>query len=62
MACNVPVVSTDVGDVVQVIGRTNGCSVCSSNSNELALALEKALLMQAPTTVERILLTLSVHL
>jgi teichuronic acid biosynthesis glycosyltransferase TuaC len=28
MACNLPIVSTDVGDVRQVIGSTEGCYVC----------------------------------
>jgi Glycosyltransferase len=32
MACNVPVVATDVGDVAAVIGRTAGCTVCTPGS------------------------------
>ncbi|MBE3561157.1 MAG: glycosyltransferase [Ktedonobacteraceae bacterium] len=43
MACNVPVVSTDVGDVADVIGRTEGCSVCPPDPEALADGLEKAL-------------------
>ena len=39
MACNVPVVSTDVGDVFEVIGRTRGCRVCAHNPDSLAEAL-----------------------
>jgi teichuronic acid biosynthesis glycosyltransferase TuaC len=50
MACNVPVVATDVGDVAQVIGRTQGCSVCSHDPSELALALEKAFAHGEPTS------------
>jgi len=50
MACNVPVVSTDVGDVAQVIGRTEGCSVCPQDPAALAAALEQALRHTAPTT------------
>jgi len=50
MACNVPVVSTDVGDVSQVIGRTKGCSVCPHDPDALAAALEQALQHTAPTT------------
>ena len=50
LACNLPVVATDVGDVAQVIGRTAGCSVCSHDADELAAALEKALLAARPTT------------
>jgi glycosyltransferase involved in cell wall biosynthesis len=50
MACNVPVVVTNVGDVVQVIGRTPGCSVCDSNPEALATGLERALLHDGPTT------------
>ena len=44
MACNVPVVSTNVGDVAEVIGRTEGCSVCPHDPEALAVGLEKALL------------------
>ena len=53
MACNVPVVATNVGDVAQVIGRTQGCSVCDSNPEALAAGLEQALLHRGPTTGRR---------
>ncbi len=50
MACNVAVVSTDVGDVAQVIGRTRACSVCPPDPQALAAALEQALQHCGPTT------------
>ena len=50
MACNVPVVSTDVGDVSEIIGRTAGCVVCPADPDALATALEQALRYGAPTT------------
>ena len=50
MACNVPVVATDVGDVSQVIGHTKGCIVCSSDADALAAGLETALGHTEPTT------------
>jgi teichuronic acid biosynthesis glycosyltransferase TuaC len=53
MACSVPVVATNVGDVAQVIGRTEGCSVCDSNPEALAAGLEQALLHGEPTTGRR---------
>lgn len=53
MACNVPVVATNVGDVAQVIGHTQGCSVCESNPEALAAGLEQALLYRGPTTGRR---------
>jgi teichuronic acid biosynthesis glycosyltransferase TuaC len=50
MACNIPVVATNVGDVAKVIGRTEGCSVCDHNAESLAEGLEKALRHSKPTT------------
>ncbi len=50
MACNVPIVSTDVGDVSQVIGHTKGCKVCPSDPNALAIALKETLQHTEPTT------------
>lgn len=50
MACNVPVVATDVGDVAQLIGRTTGCKVCPDEPAALAAALEEAFLQTEPTT------------
>jgi len=41
-ACNVPVVSTDVGFVREVIGPVDGSEVCETDA-ELAAALERAL-------------------
>jgi teichuronic acid biosynthesis glycosyltransferase TuaC len=50
MACNIPVVSTDVGDVSEVIGHTRGCRVCSPDPDSLADSLEEALHHTEPTT------------
>lgn len=50
MACNLPVVSTDVGDVAKVVGRTAGCGVCPRDPDALAAALEVALRHPGPTT------------
>src|SRR5581483_95626 len=46
MACNVPVVATNVGDVAQVLAHTDGCSVCPRDADDLANGLEKALRKQ----------------
>ncbi|MHB8599230.1 MAG: glycosyltransferase, partial [Ktedonobacteraceae bacterium] len=50
MACNVPVVATDVGDVADVIGKTAGCAVCLPDPTAFANALEQAILRKEPTT------------
>lgn len=50
MACNVPVVATDVGDVAQVLAHTEGCSTCPHDADALAAGLEKALLHTERTT------------
>jgi glycosyltransferase involved in cell wall biosynthesis len=36
MACNMPIVSVDVGDTKQIIGNTEGCYICRQDPNELA--------------------------
>jgi glycosyltransferase involved in cell wall biosynthesis len=43
MACNLPIVATDVGDVREVIGRTAGCYACSPSVAELAGRLQDVL-------------------
>ncbi len=50
MACNIPVVATNVGDVEQVISQTEGCSVCARDAASMAEGLEKALLHTERTT------------
>ena len=50
MACNIPVVATSVGDVAEVIGQTQGCSVCSHDPGDLAAGVERALQHSGPTT------------
>lgn len=51
MACNVPVVSTDVGDVRDVIERTAGCTVCPPNNVEkMAAGIQVALAHTERTT------------
>lgn len=50
MACNIPVVATDVGDVAQVLATTQGCSVCPPDASALADGLAHALKQTEPTT------------
>lgn len=39
MACNLPIVATDVGDVREVIGNTSGCYVCAPDAELFAQRL-----------------------
>ena len=43
MACNLPIVSTAVGDVPEVIGSTPGCHVCEPSPEALAARLREVL-------------------
>jgi len=43
MACNIPIVSTDVGDVKSVISDTDGCYIASFDVENFASKIEKAL-------------------
>ena len=42
MACNVPIVSTRVGDVAEIIQNTSGCFLADSLSEDLAEKLKSA--------------------
>lgn len=50
MACNLPIVATDVGDVRQVIGNTEHCYVCSPRVDEFARRLKEILQCPPRTT------------
>lgn len=39
MACNLPIVSVDVGDVGRIIGDTEGCRICRRDPEDMASAL-----------------------
>jgi len=43
MACNCPIVTTDVGDVRWIIGDTEGCYIASLDPNDYSLKMKKAL-------------------
>ena len=43
MACNCPIVSTDVGDVRHVLGNTPGCYIASFDPKDVARGIEMAL-------------------
>lgn len=50
MACNIPIVSTDVGDVKEVIGKTDGCYIASFDPKDVADKIKKALAFGKRTT------------
>ena len=43
MACNLPIVSTNVGDIKEVIGNTKGCFITSFDPNDISKQIYKAL-------------------
>lgn len=43
MACNCPIVSTDVGDINWVFGETEGCYITKKNAHEISKKLEQAI-------------------
>lgn len=43
MACNLPIVSTDVGDVRQIIGSTKDCYVCNPSAPEFTARIREIL-------------------
>jgi glycosyltransferase involved in cell wall biosynthesis len=49
MACNCPIVSTDVGDVKEVIGTTTGCYIANFDATDVADKLRQALAFDSPT-------------
>jgi len=49
MACNCPVVSTDVGDVRDVIGETDGCFICSFDPGDVADKIKLAMIFSGKT-------------
>lgn len=50
MACNIPIVSTDVGDVKEVIGKTEGCFITTFEPSDVAMKIERALEYAKRTT------------
>jgi glycosyltransferase involved in cell wall biosynthesis len=49
MACNLPIVATNVGDVQQVIGATKGCYICPPDAAEFAARLREILRLRERT-------------
>jgi teichuronic acid biosynthesis glycosyltransferase TuaC len=43
LACNLPVVSTDVGDVREIMDGIDGCEICAANVECLAQGLKRVL-------------------
>jgi len=43
LACNLPVVASDVGDVAELIGGVAGCALCDGSATDAAEKLARAL-------------------
>lgn len=62
LAVNLPIVSTDVGDVRELIGDADGCFLCNGYPTDFARNLEKALQFGRSTTGRERVLTLGLGL
>jgi glycosyltransferase involved in cell wall biosynthesis len=49
MACNLPIVATDVGDVREIIENTAGCYVCDPDVGDFAGKLSEVLRLRERT-------------
>jgi teichuronic acid biosynthesis glycosyltransferase TuaC len=58
MACNLPIVSVDVGDVAQVIAAVEGCYICRRDPMDMAKKLRQALDRGQRTTGRRLIQSL----
>src|SRR5580704_2056272 len=52
LACNIPVVSTDVGDVREIIDGIDGCEICGEDRVSLAQGLKRVLGRQSEKPFE----------
>jgi teichuronic acid biosynthesis glycosyltransferase TuaC len=43
LACNCPIVATDVGDIRELVGDTDGCFIATFNTNDVAQKIKMAL-------------------
>jgi len=43
MACNCPIVTTDVGDVIEILNKVEGCFVTSYEPSDVAANIDKAI-------------------
>ena len=50
MACNIPIVSTNVGDVNEIIENTKGCYIAKNDALEISKKITKALKFQRRTS------------
>ena len=50
MASSIPIVATDVGDVKEIIGNTEGCYISSFDPKDMAEKLKLAMNFESPTT------------
>ena len=61
MACNLPIVSSAVGDVPEVIGETEGCYLAEQSAQDLAVKLDLALSFGRRTKGRDVIRHLQVH-
>ena len=60
MACNLPVVSVDVGDVADVIGSTEGCSIANRDPQDIAEQVAKILRSGMRTNGRSVAMTMGI--
>lgn len=54
MACNRPIVATDVGDISFLFGKTDDCYICLFDTKDCASKISKALTIESTNALERL--------